>query len=215
MNEDLLKELQMEAKGCTLCLMIDIGTSGRRSILGIRIQFILNGELIIRSIGMIELKESHTGKYLSELIVKQLQEFGIDCRQVVTVTTDNGANVLKMVKDFSMLTQQVDDDAQTFPKTPSKNKTNEKQNTKDLTNDDLIDQEIENALALPDEITEDDAFAILFDETIPASDEDLEKNELLLNAITHELNAKYGIDIVWDITGVSCNAHTLQLGVND
>lgn len=191
--------------------MIDIGTSGTRSILGVRIQFILNGKLVFRSIGMVELKESHTGVYLSGVIVKQLEAFGIKSRQIISVTTDNGENVLKTVKDIEKHMQTVDEDAQTIPKTPSKKNTNEKQKPKEneIADDDLIDREIEAALALPDEVTEDDAFAILFDESVP--DENFEKNETLLNAITDE----YGINIVWSIAGVPCNAHTLQLGVGD
>lgn len=211
------EKIQLEANGHPLCLMLDIGTCGNRSILGIRIQFILNGKLILRSIGMVELKDSHTGVYLSGVIVKQFEEFGINCRQIVTITTDNGANVLKTVRDIDEHLRKVDDDAQIFPKTPSKKKTNVERNQKeiDLTDDDAFDREVEAALALPDEITDDDAYAILFDETASESGGNFEDNQVLLNAITDELNAQYGINIVWNIASVPCNAHTLQLGVGD
>lgn len=211
------EKIQFETKGLPLCLMLDIGTSGGRSILGIRIQFILNGKLVCRSIGMIELKESHTGEYLANSIIKQLEEFGIDCHQTITMTTDNGANVLKSVKDVDSLLQKVDDDAQNIPETPRKKKSNANQepNENEMDDDDLIDREIEAALALSDEVTDDDAYDILFDETVTESDENCEQNELLLKAITDELNAKHGINAAWSVTGISCNAHTLQLGVRD
>lgn len=211
------EHIQAESKGLPLCLMIDIGTSGGRSILGIRIQFILNGKLVLRSIGMVELKESHTGELLANTIVKQLGEFGIDCRQCVTMTTDNGANVLKSVKDLDSHLQIVDDDAQIMPETPRKKKANANEEPKEneMDDDDAIDREIEAALALSDEMTDDNAYDILFDETTPESDENCAKNDLLLESITDELNAQHGINTVWKVTGVSCNVHTLQLSVRD
>lgn len=214
--DQIREKIRIETKGCPLCLMIDIGTSGTRSILGIRIQFISNGKLVLRSIGMIELKQSHTGLYLSSVIVKRLNEFGINCRQIISVTTDNGANVLKTVRDMEKYMQTVDDDAQILPKTPSKKKASEQQNQKEnepISDDDAIDREIEAALALPDEVNEDDAYDILFDESV--SDENLEKGNTLLLTIAQELNRQHGINIVWNVAGIPCNAHTLQLGVGD
>lgn len=75
--------------------MVDIGTKNKRSVLGMSVQLIINGKLVIRSIGMIELKKSHTGKYLSELIIKRLNDYHIEKRQILTITTDNGKNIKK------------------------------------------------------------------------------------------------------------------------
>lgn len=215
-SEHIRGKIQIETKGQPLCLMVDIGTCGKRSILGIRIQFILNGKLGFRSIGMVELKDSHTGIYLADVIIKQLKIFDINIRQIITITTDNGANVVKMVKDIDGHAQQVDEDSQMLLETPRKKKANGTQIVEEaeLTNDDgAIDQEIEAALAIPDEVTENDAFSILFDESI--TDENIEKNDTLLNAIAEELNQQHGIDIIWNVAGVRCEAHTLQLAIGD
>lgn len=215
-SDKVRDKIRDEVKGQPLCLMIDIGTCNKRSILGIRIQFILNGKLGFRSIGMVELKDSHTGEYLAHVIIKQLKVFDIDIRQIITVTTDNGANVVKMVRDIDEHAQNVDEDSQPLQETPRKKKTNGSQNlgNAESTNDsDAIDREIEAALAIPDEVSENDAFSILFDESF--ADENTEKNDTLLNTIAGELNQQHGIDIIWNVAGVRCEAHTLQLAVGD
>lgn len=215
-SEHIRGKIQIETKGQPLCLMIDIGTCGKRRILGIRIQFISDGKLSFRSIGMVELKDSHTGIYLADVIIKQLNEFDINLRQIITITTDNGANVVKMVRDIDGHLQRVDEDSQILPETPRKKKPNETQilDEAELTNDDdAIDQEIEAALAVPDEVSEPNAYSILFDESI--TEEDVERNDTLLNAIAEEFNQHHGIDIIWDVAGVRYEAHTLQLAIGD
>lgn len=204
------EKIKMEVKGLPVSLMIDICTTGDRSILGISIQFILNEKLVVRSIGMIELKSSHTAAYLSKVIIERLNEFDISCRQVITITTDNGANVVKTVKDIDGILQKVIDDAQCIPQTPNKKKKSSSENQ--ISNDDAIDREIEAALAQSDDVTENEAYAILFDE----SDEPNEENQSLLTAIADELNEhEYGIKIDWKIARIQCDAHTLQLAVRD
>lgn len=89
-----------EVKGCPLSLMVDIVSKRGRSILGFSLQYILNGKQKIRSIGMIKLEKAHTATYLTEIIITQLMEFEIGLRQILTITTDNGSNMLKMVRDI-------------------------------------------------------------------------------------------------------------------
>ena len=94
------EKIPTEVKNRVLSLMVDIVTKRGRSILGFSVQYVLNGKHTVRSIGMIELYESHTGVYLADVIVKRLKEFCIELHQVITITTDNGANVLKMIRDL-------------------------------------------------------------------------------------------------------------------
>lgn len=103
MSENAKKKISDEIKNCPLALMCDIVTKRGRSIFGFSIQYILNGKHRIRSIGMIHLDESHTGKYLANLIAKRLTEFGVINDQLLTVTTDNGSNMIKMIKDIRQL----------------------------------------------------------------------------------------------------------------
>lgn len=85
MAEKVRVKIKEEVKGRVMSLMVDIGTKKKRSILGIGVQYIINKRLTIRSLGMIELKESHTGKHLADVIIARLQSFNIDKRQILTI----------------------------------------------------------------------------------------------------------------------------------
>lgn len=193
-------EIRQETQNQSLSLLVDIVTRQRRSICGFSVQFILNGELKTRSIGMIQLLQSHTGKYIAEVIIKRLKEYGIDLKQIFTITTDNGANVLKMVRDIHEHLQ------------------NEIEKAKQATTNEQIEH-IENDMASEDtdvlieqllnnetEITDDEAYQRLFEEV-----EFNQDNSTLLNAMSDEI-ASLGVDI-WDITGINCAEHTLQLAI--
>lgn len=109
------EKIANETENRPLSLLLDIATRQRRSICGFSVQYVFNGQLKIRSIGMIELLDKHTGKYIADLIIKRLKEFGVGLKQVITITTDNGSNVLKMVREINETlkasidkTQQID-----------------------------------------------------------------------------------------------------------
>lgn len=87
------EKISKEVKSRGVSLLVDIVTKHGRSLLGVSIQYIISGKVFTRSIGMVHLKEQHTGKYLVRLIIDRLNELGIDIKQIITITTDNGANV--------------------------------------------------------------------------------------------------------------------------
>lgn len=99
--EKIRDHIKRETEKRPLNLMCDIVTKHRRSILGVSLQYSVNGQRKVRSIGMIELHESHTGAHLADVIVKRLHELNINLKQIVTITTDNGSNILKMVRDMA------------------------------------------------------------------------------------------------------------------
>lgn len=103
---EIRDKISNEVKNRPISLLVDIVTKRSRSIFGVSIQYIVNENVKIRSIGMIELEDKHTGIYLANLIIDRLKLLGIDLKQVITITTDNGANVLKMVRDLEMHLQQ-------------------------------------------------------------------------------------------------------------
>lgn len=103
-SENAKKKIADEIKDRPLSLMCDIVTKHGRSIFGFSLQYIVNGKHRIRSIGMIHLNSSHTGKYLATLIANRLTDFGVKKGQLLTVTTDNGANMLKMIKNIQETT---------------------------------------------------------------------------------------------------------------
>lgn len=67
---------------------------------------------------MVQLNSSHTGFHLAEIIVNRLKEFGVTLNQIVAITTDNGSNMLKMVKDICKMDQNAaSSNTQPQPKT--------------------------------------------------------------------------------------------------
>lgn len=95
------EKIAKETENRPLSLLVNITTRQRRSICGFSLQYVFNGQLKVRSIGMIELLNKHTGQYIAEVIMKHLNELGISLKQIITITTDKGSNVLKMIRDIN------------------------------------------------------------------------------------------------------------------
>lgn len=91
-------QISKEVEGRLVCLLLDIASRYNRSILGISIVYWFNGKPHIKTIGMETLKMSQTGRNLYDLVKAKLSEFGISLEQLFSVTTDNGKNLVKMVK---------------------------------------------------------------------------------------------------------------------
>lgn len=197
-------KIRDEVKGKILSLLIDAVTKNHRSILGVSIQYALGADLKVRSIGFIELVESHTGLYLAEVVIKRLEQYGIQLKQVFTVTTDNGSNVLKMVRDL--------DDELQCRIDKSKLHLEELQETNqediDIEDEEQIDTAIDNLLAKAREITDDEAFELVMNQVENQND------RTMLNAMLLEMG-NCGADFLWDITGINCAVHTLQLFIKD
>lgn len=196
MAQQVVLKIKDEVKGRVLCLMVDITTKNNRSIFGASVQFIAQSELKIRSIGMIELHKSHTGIYLAKVICDRLQLFGIEYKQIITITTDNGANVQKMVRDVEENWQN-----QTEILTNSTY-------SNDPPNDELIDAEIGALLVESEELTEEQTIHMMID------DLELQSNSTLLATVSSELTNQ-GVNALFDITGMNCAEHVLQLGIRD
>lgn len=204
--EQIRDEIKKETQNRSLSLLVDIVTRQRRSICGFSVQYVLNGELKTRSIGMVELLYSHTGKYIANVIISRLKEFCIELRQIVTITTDNGSNVLKMVRDINDHLQSENDNASRLTSNDS-TKSNDQieSNGHEKANEDT-DALIEELLRNEPEVSDDEAYEMLFAEV------EIDQNySTLLNEMTTEISSSD----IWDITGVNCAEHTLQLGIND
>lgn len=218
--EKVREKIAGEVKDRALSLLVDIVTKFGRSFFGVSIQYIINDTVKVRSIGIIELDESHTGQYLANLIVDRLKELNIHLKQIITITTDNGANVLKMVKDVESHLQTETNQQQTPSKT-NQNVNDETGNVRNFACEEATDQEIEAILAEDDDLTDDQAVDIIFREAGVDKDSDeptdaeLQSNENLLTAIKSNLATEYGLDVVWDVTGINCAEHTLQLAIHD
>lgn len=221
-GEKVFKKIHNEVKNKPLSLLVDIVSKRGRSLLGTSVQYIHNRAVKVHCISMMELHESHTGIYLADKITKRLADFGINLKQIITITTDNGANVLKMVRDMGENLQKTisaEKKLQT-PVKPTQNAT------------ESVDNEIEEILALPEDFTisddeqntenmtseNEDQQALrrilygIADEPSPAQ---IAENNATLSDISSDLANSYGLNVIWDIAGINCSAHTLQLSVED
>lgn len=162
-SQKLKTEIKEDLKCKLLSLKIDAATRHDLSVLGVNVQYIKNKCVQIKTLAVKELKSSHTGEYLKTIILDILKEYDVNINQILTITTDNGANMLKAVKNLN-------EDLQSS-----------------------MENEVENDTA--DSETEDEDVAPVF------SEERLES--IRLNFASY------------NITGVRCGAHTLQLCVYD
>lgn len=182
-----------ELTGRPLCLMLDITTKRRRSILGVSVQFIKDGKHIVRSIGMLQLHQSHTGEYLAQLICDLLSKFNIKPQQVIAITTDNGSNVLKMIRDLSSQIIAVENNFSQIVDCAE-----------------VGDADIENYLQNVQEATDEEALRDVFD--MSSDDEETpETHENLLNAVVRNVQYQNENSFTWNVQGIHCTPHTLQL----
>lgn len=93
-KEQMTEKLKNEVQNRPIALMMDIATKNNRSILGVNIQYVIGNRIVLRTLRMIRLNESHTGKHLAELVVSILAEYGISMEQLFSVTTDNAGYML-------------------------------------------------------------------------------------------------------------------------
>lgn len=203
--ENVRKKIRGELENRLFSLMVDITTKRRRSILGVSVQFIADGEHVIRSIGMLQLDESHTGEYLAKVVWELLSEYGVKTQQVIAITTDNGSNVIKMVRDMTTQMTSIENHHRT-----------ECGVNPEACDDDV---EIENYLIDVPDYTDEQALSILFEENCNSDDEVDEnvsaQNDELLEVMISNLrntNEQNGMD---KVKSIRCGVHTLQLGIHD
>lgn len=153
---------------------------------------------------MLELNESHTGEYLAKVICALLSEYDVKPQQVIAITTDNGANVVKMVRDVATQMTTIENTHQT----PSRRDENIAP----------CDTEIEAYLHNVPDYTDEQALDILFEEIDSENEIDdtvFADHDALLNAMVSSLLNSNESDFAELIKGFRCVAHTLQLGIHD
>lgn len=202
--ESVRRKISEELQNRLFSLMVDITTKRRRSILGVSVQFLDDGKHKIHSIGMLELKESHTGEYLAKVICTLLSEYGLKPQQVIAITTDNGANVVKMVRDIPTQSISIESYNQIAV------------NQESGVNINSCDDEIEFYLQNVPDYTDDQALNILF-EGLDSDDENNESaimnNGELMNSIVESWRNSDGYNFT--VEGVRCAVHTLQLAIHE
>lgn len=87
-----------EFKNKYYSIMFDSATKYRRAILGTNIQTVQNGKILLRTIGMEQVKTSHTGRNYAEMIKNVLEKYEIDMKKMVAASVDNGSPMIKAVE---------------------------------------------------------------------------------------------------------------------
>ncbi|XP_070135882.1 uncharacterized protein [Drosophila bipectinata] len=110
-KEQFVKEnIRALAKGKMVSLKIDVATRMNKAILGINLQMIhaslAKTEIVVKTLGMIELGESHTGVYIKTKILQILDDYGISLDQIYSITSDNGRNMIKVVQVLNDATEE-------------------------------------------------------------------------------------------------------------
>lgn len=129
-----------------------------------------------------------------------LSKYGVKPQPVVSITTDNRANVLKMIRDMSeemVVLENVCQDQLTCEQEEIM---------------DEFDAEIANYLETVPDYTDLEALNIIFEQTDSDDEADdvvIEEQENLLNAMVANLQIQNGP--FWEVKGIRCAAHTLQL----
>lgn len=216
---EIKKKIRLEIKESLVSLMVDIGSKNGRDMLGISLQFVRDGRVVIRSIGMIQLTTSHTALNIKDEILAVLKEFDVQPSQVISITSDNASNMLSMIKLFN---QESNGDNEIQGMVCNENKEEEKEEEEDVPlnkneniyDDDVIRAEIDHIL---DEFnfvnTMSDA---ALEETVQREAEIFE----LLDDSSHyiELLKSLQNDFIMhtmNSMGIRCAAHTLQLAVKN
>ncbi|XP_039450496.1 uncharacterized protein LOC120429489 [Culex pipiens pallens] len=91
-----------EMRGKLICIKIDGASRHGRHIIGINAQFRPRegGDIVIRTLGMVEVREKQTGKFLKSKILEILAKYEIGVERIFCVTCDNGANMLATVREL-------------------------------------------------------------------------------------------------------------------
>ncbi|KRJ98763.1 uncharacterized protein Dyak_GE27557 [Drosophila yakuba] len=111
-KEQTIKEnIRALVKGKLVSLKIDVATRMDKAILGVNLQMIQStmskAEIVIKTLGMIQLRHSHTGMYIKEKVIEIINDYGITLDQIFSITSDNGKNMTKAI-------QILNDDSESF-----------------------------------------------------------------------------------------------------
>lgn len=190
-SKEIIEIIKEEMKDRPFCLLLDTCTKGTLSVLSINAQYMINDEIIVRSLGVIELTHRHTALFIARTVKNYIEEtFGLSIRQVKSVVTDNAANMKLTRKLLNKLA--LGESIERY--------------------EDLSEEESDVS---DDEQEEDDSVGLsAMDEreiqNIVNNNEHYET--LVLNAAT-EFASYYGPIVT--VNPISCSTHTIQLAIKD
>ncbi|CAK1591073.1 unnamed protein product [Parnassius mnemosyne] len=190
--DQLRSNLANEVRNLPICLKVDVASLSNRSFMGVNAQYIKDGQIVLRNLAVIELFKRHTSEHLKERLIFILRRFRIHNKQVYCITTDNGANILKMSRLFAADTIHIENNNENY--NPEEG---DRFNSKFSQLDDITHSDSESDADDVDHETEND-----FNDQIMQSIFNFQ-----LNIVDDEDNIAIAV--------VRCAAHTLQLAMQD
>lgn len=221
-------EIRKECENKLISIMADIVTKGKICILGIIIRYVYNGKLCERCLGMIELKKSHTAKYLSTEVNKLLEAVGINGKILIGYTTDNARNMQATVEQCSQslygkkkatsLNKQAADQGETITENEINLDVEANTGYFDVSENvhralEILSSEIyaEELADIQQTISDDDDALQMIMEDINSPTALVEEAlELVIRDNQSNVQNEFN-----DIFNIRCAAHTLQLAVRD
>lgn len=200
--------------------MADTATRYDLSILGVSIQYMHEGQLKIRTIGMKNLTEPQTALHLKDVILDRLQMYGINKHQLISFTTDNANSMTAMVNLMN-----------DHPATDIGVVDNDDDESGDDEHDE-DDDDIEHDSKLAEEPSSNSPFDMItpgvdgvqeFSGASESESDDEERHNEVddilnenreLDQLLKELQRCFSADTM-NINGIRCAAHTIQLAVQD
>lgn len=98
MASKVKEKVKNDLKNHMISVMTDIATRHHRGLLGINVQYFKDGEIKLRTIGMLEMHDRHTGETIKDMLRDCLHSYDIELGQVFAFTADNAANMEKSGK---------------------------------------------------------------------------------------------------------------------
>lgn len=104
-SDNIKSIIHNEVKDKLFSIQFDTASRHGRSFLGINIQYYskIERKIVVRTLGVIELNEKHTGKNLNIEIGKIFDLYNIEKPSTLAIISDNGANVIAACKKFKEL----------------------------------------------------------------------------------------------------------------
>lgn len=98
--DDITDVITGDVKDRLLSLMFDLGSKFGKSLLGISVQYMENMTIKISHLGMIVMREWKTAAFIKDRLEQIMTRFGVSLKQILAITTDNGANIIKSQHDI-------------------------------------------------------------------------------------------------------------------
>jgi bifunctional polynucleotide phosphatase/kinase len=137
------KDISTLLKGKLLSIKFDCCTRLDRSILGLNVQFIQDGRLILRTLGMREIYVKHTGQNLKDIAMEILASYGITRDQILSVTTDNGSNMLTAIASMNKNSNGNEDELNNNENEDEEGEFSENENIQEMLQDEEFVKKIE------------------------------------------------------------------------